>query len=137
MLLRRIFTLFVLMSLFAAQAGCFYYAGSSTTSSVRYATGKGYLKAREQRGQWDADGPPPQVGEVIDRSIYQRLDTTSTHSLSSPATAKAATTYTLSGLHPYGQYLITGIREIGTTTADGAMTHYYEVEFESRGASLR
>lgn len=137
MLLIRTFTLFVLMGFLATQAGCFYYAGSSTTSSVRYVTGKGYVKATEQRGRWDADGPPPQVGEVIDRSIYQRVDTTVARSLSSPATMKAGTTYTLSGLHPYGQYVITGIREIGTAPTDGATTHYYEVEFESRGAGLR
>ncbi len=37
------------------------------------ASGSGFLSATERNGQWDADGPPPQVGEVTERPVYRLL----------------------------------------------------------------
>jgi hypothetical protein len=64
--------------------------------------------------------------------MYRYLQKESAYSLFS-----SAKDYALSDPYPRQRRRITVIREIGTTTEDGVTTHYYEVEFENRGASFR
>lgn len=64
--------------------------------------------------------------------MYRYLQKEAAYSLFS-----SARDYVLSDPYPQQRRRITVIREIGTTTTDGATTHYYEVEFENRGVGLR
>jgi hypothetical protein len=127
-------TLFVCVGTFLAlsQPGCFFSGGVSTLRSTTGADGTGFLSAVERDGRWGGDGPPPQVGDETEYPVYRYLRKESAYSLFS-----SARDYALSDPYPRQRRRITAVREIGTTTADGATTHYYEVEFESRGASFR
>ena len=64
--------------------------------------------------------------------MYRYLQKESAYSLFS-----SAKDYALSDPYSRRRRRITVIREIGTTTADGVTTHYYEVEFENGVAGLR
>jgi len=108
----------------SSQAGCFYYE-TSTVYKVRHATGGAYLYAVERRGQWDADGPPPQAGEITQRPLYGKLQQSATY-----ATVGASRNYEVSEMLPLGRYLITSIREVGTAIEGKDTVHYYEVQFE-------
>src|ERR1700741_898671 len=69
-------TLFVLV-----QAGCFFYSGVSTLNKQTRASGSGFLTATEYNGQWETDGPPPRVGEVIERQVYRKLEKGAVYSI--------------------------------------------------------
>ena len=51
-----------------SQASCTFSGGVSTFNNKKYNGGVGYLSSTERNGQWEFDGPPPQVGEVTDSS---------------------------------------------------------------------
>lgn len=122
---RRFLHLGILLACLFSQAGCFYYAGAATVHHVRHTTGSGYLYAIERRGQWDADGPPPQTGEIMTRPLYRKLEKSSTYS-----TVGTSREYEVSEMLPLGRYLITSIREVGTALEGKNTVHYYEVQFE-------
>jgi hypothetical protein len=96
------------------------------------ANGTGFLSAAERNGKWEGAGPPPQVGDETDHPMYRSLQKKAAYSLFS-----SANDYALSDPYPQQRRRITGIREIGTVTENGSTRHYYEVEFENRGAGLR
>jgi hypothetical protein len=108
-----------------AQAGCFFYSGASTLTMQTRASGNGFLTATEHDGQWDADGPPPRVGEVTERQVYRKLEKGAVYSII--GTSKD---YQVSDPYPYRRRRIAAIRETGTSTENGKTTHYYEVEFD-------
>jgi hypothetical protein len=108
-----------------SQPGCFYYGGVSTISRTTRASGSGFLSATERDGRWDADGPPPQVGDVTTRPIYRMLQKEAAYSL-----AASAKGYDLSDLYPQRRYRIAAIREVGVAAENGSTVHYYEVEFD-------
>ena len=111
--------------LLLAQSGCFYYGGVSTISRTTRASGSGFLSATERNGQWDADGPPPQVGNVTGRPIYRLLQKERVFSL-----AYFGNGYELSDPYPRQRCRIAAIREVGTAAENGDTVHYYEVEFD-------
>ena len=111
--------------LLLAQSGCFYYGGVSTISRTTRASGSGFLSATERNGRWDADGPPPQVGDVTTRPIYRLLQKERVFSL-----AYFGNGYELSDPYPRQRYRIAAIREVGTAAENGDTVHYYEVEFD-------
>ena len=112
--------------------GCFFSGGVSTFRSATGANGTGFLSAVERNGQWEGDGPPPQVGDETEYPMYRYLQKEAAYSLFS-----SAKDYVLSDAYLQQRRRITVIREIGTVTENGSTRHYYEVEFENRGASLR
>ena len=108
----------------SALSGCFFYSGASTVTLQTQASGSGFLTATERSGQWDADGPPPRVGEVTDRQIYRKLEKGAVYSI-----VGSSKDYQLSDPYPRWQRHIVAIREAGTSTDNGNTVHYYEVEF--------
>ena len=94
-------------------------------SRTTRASGSGFLSATERNGQWDADGPPPQVGDVTVRPIYRLLQKERVFSL-----AYFGNGYELSDPYPRQRYRIAAIREVGTAAENGDTMHYYEVEFD-------
>ena len=64
--------------------------------------------------------------------MYRYLQKEAAYSLFS-----SAKDYVLSDAYLQQRRRIALIREIGTVTEKGSTRHYYEVEFENRGASLR
>jgi hypothetical protein len=107
------------------QPACFFYGGVSTINKQTQASGSGFLTAIEREGQWEADGPPPRVGEVTDRQVYRKMGTEKTFSI-----LGSTKEFALSEPYPPRRRRIAAIREVGTTTEDGRTTHYYEVEFD-------
>ena len=108
-----------------SQSGCFFSGGVSTMSRTTRASGSGFLSATERNGQWDADGPPPQVGDVTVRPIYRLLQKERVFSL-----AYFGNGYELSDPYPRQRCRIAAIREVGTAAENGDTVHYYEVEFD-------
>jgi hypothetical protein len=120
----------VTASLVLLQSGCFFSGGVTTVSKTTSASSTGILSATEQNGQWDADGPPPRVGEVTERPIYRSLQKESAYSFGG-----AFKGYDLSDPYPRGRYRIAAIREVGTAAESSGTVHYYEVEFDVERAS--
>ncbi|MBI3799546.1 MAG: hypothetical protein HY268_21575 [Deltaproteobacteria bacterium] len=89
------------------------------------ASGSGFLSATEHNGQWDADGPPPRVGEATNRTIYRKMEKSAGFSI-----AYFGKSYELSDPYPARRSRIAAIREIGTDSESGGTVHYYEVEFD-------
>ena len=108
-----------------SQAGCFFSGGVSTFNKTTRASGSGFLSATERNGQWDADGPPPRVGEITERPLYRNLQKEAAYSL-----LYASKGYELSDLYPRRRCKIAAIREVGTDSESGGTVHYYEVEFD-------
>jgi len=113
------------VALLLAQAGCFFSGGVSTLNKTTRASGSGFLSATERNGQWDADGPPPRVGEVTERTIYRKMEKTTAFSI-----GYFGKIYELSDPYPYRRSRIAAIREAGTDSESGGTVHYYEVEFD-------
>ena len=107
------------------QSGCFFYGGTSTVNMQTRAGGAGFLTAIEHNAQWEADGPPPSVGDVTERLLYRKLKKKFSISLMGASNGD----YELSDQYPMRRYRIAAIREVGTSTEDGKTVHYYEVEF--------
>ena len=108
-----------------AQAGCFFSGGVSTFNKTTRASGSGFLSATERNGQWDADRPPPRVGEVTERTIYRKMEKTTAFSI-----GYFGKIYELSDPYPYRRSRIAAIREAGTDSESGGTVHYYDVEFD-------
>ncbi len=115
----------LLAVLLFAQAGCFFSGGVSTFNKTTRASGSGFLSATERNGQWDADGPPPRVGDATDRTIYRKMEKTTAFSL-----GYFGKIYELSDPYPHRHSRIAAIREVGTDSESGGTVHYYEVEFD-------
>lgn len=115
--------------LFAAclllQPGCLFYGGGSTIQKTTSARGSGFLSATERNGQWDANGPPPQVGDIAERPLYRKLEKTAVFSI-----GYFGRIYELTDPYPHTRYRIAAIQEVGTDKEAGATVHYYEVEFD-------
>lgn len=107
------------------QAGCFFYSDISTLNKQTRASGSGFLTATAQNGQWEADGPPPRVGEVTERQVYRKFEKGAVYSL-----IGSSQDYQVSDPYPSRRHRIAAIREAGTSTENGKTTHYYEVEFD-------
>ena len=131
---QRCIALLICVSTFLTvfQPGCFFSGGVSTFRSTTGADGTGFLSAVERNGQWEGYGPPPQVGDETEYPLYRHLQKEAAYSLFS-----SAKDYVLSDPYPQQRRRITVIREIGTVAENGSIRHYYEVEFENRGASFR
>ena len=114
------------------QPGCFFSGGVSTVRSTTGASGTGFLVAIARNGQWEGDGPPPHVGEETEYPLYRHLQKEAVYSLFS-----SGQDYVLSDPYPQQRRRIMAIREIGVVTENGSTRHYYEVEFENRGADFR
>ena len=106
-------------------SSCFFYGGASTVKQTTNASGSGFLSAAERSGQWDVDGPPPQVGDVTTKTLYRTLK--KEKALAFGYYGKG---YVLSDPYPYKRSKIAAIREVGTGSEMGATVHYYEVEFD-------
>ena len=124
-MIRSRFPLHALFLLLLAQSACFFSGGVSTLQKTTSASGSGFLSATEHNGQWDADGPPPRVGEVTERPIYRRLEKTAAFSV-----AYFGKGYDLSDPYPRRRVRIAAIREVGTDSESGGTVHYYEVEYD-------
>ena len=111
--------------LLLTQASCFFSGGVSTVNKTTRASGSGFLSATERNGQWDAGGPPPQIGDVTERPIYRMLQKEQAFSL-----AYFGKGYELTDPYPRKRYKIAAIREVGTASESGGTVHYYEVEFD-------
>lgn len=107
------------------QAGCFFSGGASTFHKTTSARGSGFLSAVERNGEWDANGPPPRVGEVTERQLYQKLEKTGIFSI-----GYLGNVYELSEPYTPKRYRVAAIREVGTDTEGSATIHFYEVEFD-------
>ncbi len=126
MLLSRQTTfLWAIVLFLLTQSACFFSGGVSTFNKQTRASGSGFLSATERKGQWDADGPPPPVGGVTDRTIYRKMEKTAAFSI-----AYFGKIYELSDPYPYRRCRIAAIQEVGTATENGATVHYYAVEFD-------
>ena len=112
-------------ALLLVQSGCFFSGGVSTFNKTTRASGSGFLSATERNGQWDADGPPPRVGDVTDRTIYRKMEKTTAFSI-----GYFGRIYELSDPYPHRHSRIAAIREVGTDSESGGTVHYYEVEFD-------
>jgi hypothetical protein len=108
-----------------SQSACFFSGGVSTMKKQTNASGSGFLSATERSGQWDADGPPPRVGEVTSRPIYRKMEKSAAFSI-----AYLGRSYELSDPYPARRSRIAAIREIGTDSDNSGTVHYYEVEFD-------
>ena len=124
-MLRRFSFFYLVVTLVASQASCTFFGGVSTVSSKKYNGGVGYLSSTERNGQWEFDGPPPQVGEVTDRPMYRYMRKESAYSI-----LGASKDYGLSEPYPERHRRVTAIREVGVVSENGGSRHYYEVEFE-------
>jgi hypothetical protein len=113
------------VSLALSQSGCFFYSGASTFTMQTHASGSGFLQISEQNGQWEADGPPPRIGEVTDRQLYRKLEKGAVYSI-----IGISTDYQVSDPYPRRPRRIVAIRETGTSSENGKTMHYYEVEFD-------
>jgi hypothetical protein len=111
------------------QPGCFFYSGVSTINKQTQASGSGFLTASERGGQWEADGPPPRVGEVTDRQISHKMGTETTFSI-----LGSTKEFELGEPYPSRRRRIVAIREVGTSTESDRTIHYYEVEFDPEPA---
>lgn len=107
------------------QSACFFSGGASTFNKQTRASGSGFLSATERNGQWDADGPPPQVGDVTGRTIHRKMEKTAAFSI-----GYFGRIYELTDPYPSGRRRIAAIREVGTASESGGTVHYYEVEFD-------
>lgn len=126
------YTLFLYAAslLLFSQSGCFFSGGVSTFQKTTRASGSGFLSATERNGQWDANGPPPQVGEVTERPVYRKLEKTSAFSI-----GYIGKVYELTDPYPHRRYRIAAIREISSAAEGGGTVHYYEVEFDPDAGS--
>lgn len=125
MTLSRDIVHFVVILLLLAQSGCFFSGGVSTFNKTTSASGSGFLTATERYGQWDQPGPPPQVGEVTERTIYRKMEKTQIFSI-----GYSGDVYELTDPYPRGRNRVAAIREIGSAAESGGTVHYYEVEFD-------
>jgi hypothetical protein len=116
---------YLLAVLLLAQPGCFFSGGVSTFNKTTHASGSGFLSATERGSQWDADGPPPRVGDATERTIYRKMEKTTAFSL-----GYFGKIYELSDPYPHRRSRIAAIREVGTDSESGGTVHYYEVEFD-------
>jgi hypothetical protein len=116
---------YLLAVLLLAQSGCFFSGGVSTFNKTTHASGSGFLSVTERNGQWDADGPPPRVGDATERTIYRKMEKTTAFSL-----GYFGKIYELSDPYPHRRSHIAAIREVGTDSESGGTVHYYEVEFD-------
>lgn len=108
------------------QPGCFFHGGVSTFNSQTSASGAGFISATEYNGQWETDGPPPNVGDVTERPLYRKLKKKYFISI----LGASSDDYELRELSPTRRYRVVAIREVGTSTEEGKTVHYYEVEFD-------
>jgi hypothetical protein len=115
----------LLAVLLLAQSGCFFSGGVSTFNKTTHASGSGFLSATERGSQWDADGPPPRVGDATERTIYRKMEKTTAFSL-----GYFGKIYELSDPYPHRRSRIAAIREVGTDSESGGTVHYYEIEFD-------
>ena len=115
----------VIIAISLAQPGCFFYGGVSTVNSQTRASGTGFLAATERNDQWEADGPPPNEGDVTDRLLYRNLKKKFSISIIGASSGD----YELSDPYPTRSYRIIAIREVETSTEEGKTVHYYEVAF--------
>jgi hypothetical protein len=127
---RQIAFLWIVVLFLLTQSACFFSGGVSTFNKQTRASGSGFLSASERNGQWDADGPPPKVGDVTDRTVYQKMEKTAVLSF-----GYFGKIYELTNPYPLRRRRIAAIREIGTDTENGATVHYYEVEFDPETGS--
>lgn len=110
------------------QSGCFFSGGVSTFQKTTSALGSGFLSTIERNGQWDSNGPPPQIGEVVERQLYQKLEKTGAFAIGCYGNI-----YELSVPYTLKRYRVVAIREAGTNAEGGATIHFYEVEFDPVG----
>src|SRR4051812_26089091 len=103
-----------------SQSACFFSGGVSTMKKQTSASGSGFLSATERSGQWDADGPPPRVGEVTSRPIYRKMEKSAAFSI-----AYFGRSYELTDPYPARRSRIATIREIGTDSESGG-TYIYK-----------
>lgn len=118
------------VALLLVQSGCFFSGGVSTFNKTTRASGSGFLFVTEHDGQWVADGPPPRVGDVTDRTIYRKMEKTTAFSI-----GYFGKIYELSDPYPNRRSRIAAIREVGTDSESGGTVHYYEVEFDPEAGS--
>ena len=123
--LSKILLCYISVSFFLTQSACFFSGGASTFNKQTRASGSGFLSASERNGQWDADGPPPKVGDVTERAVYQKMEKTTALSL-----GFFGKIYELTNPYPPRRRRVAAIREVGTDTENSATVHYYEVEFD-------
>jgi len=124
-MLRYSTTSYTLVLLLLSQPGCYFSSGVSTFSAKTSASGNGFLSASEHDGQWDAEGPPPQVGEVTEHLVYRFMRKEAAYSLLS-----SSKDYGLSDPYPHQPYKIAAIREVGAVKENDRTIHYYEIEFD-------
>lgn len=126
--------LFVCLGVFLVvlQSGCFFNSGVSTVRATTGASGTGFLTATERNGQWEGEGRPPQVGDDTEYPLYRRLQKEAVYGL-----FVSGQDYIVSDPYPRQRRRIMAIREVGVTSDAGKTQHYYEVEFDPSGASLR
>ena len=110
------------------QSGCFFSGGVSTFQKMTSEQGSGFLSTMERNGRWDANGPPPQIGEVVERQLYQKLEKTGLFSI-----RHFGNIYELSDPYIRQQFRVAAIREVGTNTEGSVTIHFYEVEFGPAG----
>ena len=113
------------LALLCTQAGCFFSGGVSTFQKTTSAQGSGFLSAVERDREWDANGPPPQVGAIAERQLYRKLEKASTFAI-----AYIGDVYELSEPYTPKRYRIVAIREVGTNTEGATTIHFYAVEFD-------
>lgn len=125
---RSIGLYWIALVLLLSQTGCFFSGGVSTFQKTTSARGSGFLSAIEHNGEWDANGPPPRVGQIAERQLYQKLEKTGTFAI-----GYLGNVYELSELYAPKRYRVAAIREVGTNTEGSATVHFYEVEFDPEG----
>ena len=107
------------------QLGCYFSAGGTTFHQQASSSGTGFITATKIDGRWRLDGPPPQVGDVIERWVYRYFVKSRSFCLFS-----SEQDYRLGAPYPYGQYKITAIREVKTAKRREATVHYYQVSVD-------
>ena len=107
------------------QLGCYFSAGGTTFHLQSSSSGTGFITATEENRRWDIDGPPPLVGDVIERRVYRNLVKSRSFCLfSSEQDSRLGAPY------PYGRYKISAIREVKTEKRREAIVHYYQVSVD-------
>ncbi len=107
------------------QLGCYFSAGGTTFHQQAGPSGTGFITATNINGRWDIDGPPPQVGDVIERSVYRYFVKSRSFCLfSSEQDSRLGAPYS------YGRYKITAIREVKAEKRQEAIVHYYQVSVD-------
>jgi hypothetical protein len=124
-MLHRVGFFYVVVVWMVSQSSCTFSGGVTTFNTKKYNGGIGYFSSTERNGQWEFDGPPPQVGEVTSRPMYRQMQKEAAYSILS-----TSQDYGLSDPYPERRRRLTAIREMGTVKDADRTRHYYEVEFE-------